>query len=219
MMRTAACVALLAVGPWGCRTEAQSRVDGIARPIATVVVVPVGDTSVGGAMRRLASRAGMVFVGQVIRVEHRGGVVEITFKVDEVVQGKVGATYTLREWGGLWIAGQQRYPLGQRAMFFLRTPTDSGLSSPVDGMDGVVPVVPMGGHAAPLLDVRRLATRVQRAVGEPMRGEAVALTDAVTAVRGGAQEPSLQRLPSGWLPKPVGRPVPVLELGVSDVAR
>jgi hypothetical protein len=155
----------------------------------------------------MASRAGLVFVGQVNRIERKGGVVEVTFGVDQVVLGSAGATYTLREWGGLWVAGEQRYQLGQRAMVFLHAASAAGLSSPVDGMEGVVPVVPMGADAAPLLDVRRLAARVQRLQGHPMEGEAVALADAAAVVShwrsGGVAEPEKRTLPAGWKPAPV----------------
>jgi hypothetical protein len=33
------------------------------------------------------------------------GVVEITFAVEDAVRGVSGSTYTLREWAGLWPAG------------------------------------------------------------------------------------------------------------------
>jgi hypothetical protein len=162
---------------------------------------------VGVVLRNLASRAGVVFVGQVMRIEHKTGTVEIVFQVQQPVLGSAGATYTLREWGGLWAAGQQRYRLGERAMVFLRGPGNSangsGLGSPVDGMDGVVPVVVQGANAAALLDVRRLAARVLRAQGAPIadaeRG-AISVTDGATVA-------------AGWknveTPEPVRRPLPV----------
>jgi hypothetical protein len=161
--------------------------------------MPTGvvDSTVGDALRSLAARAGVVFVGQVTRIERKGGVVEISFAVQQAVAGRVGAIYKLREWGGLWAGGQARYRVGQRAMFFLRAPhgganVGAGLSSPVDGMDGVVPLVPMGADAVPLLDVRRLATRVLRARGQPMVGEAVVLQDAARIVSAGKMEPKLE---------------------------
>lgn len=174
------------------------------------------DASVGEAMRSLASRSGVVFVGQVAAVKPHGGVVDVIFRVERAVQGSPGAVYTLREWAGLWSAGQQRYAPGERALLFLQAPSAAGLSSPVDSMDGVVPLVPMGADAAPLLDVRRLAARVHRAVGEPMRGEAVYLSDAVTAMRSSA-EPAPHSLPSAW-PQP-SRPLAIARAGVVDDAR
>lgn len=213
MVRGAAVV----VGMCLCVSGMAQRVEArIARPEA--VGAPQVDASLGAALRSLTSRAGVVFVGQVTAVQRVGGVVEVMFRVDEAVQGPVGATYTLREWAGLWSAGQPRYQVGQRAMVFLLPPNGAGLSSPVDGMEGVVPVVPMGADAAPLLDVRRLATRVQRAVGSPLVGEAVALPDAVTAMRS-TVEPPLRRLPAGWVPQTVRVPVPFVQYGAGDASR
>ena len=105
-------------------------------------------------------------------------------------------------------------------MFFLHAPARSGnsgagLSSAVDGMMGVAPVVPMGGNAAALLDVRWLATRVRRAVGAPLLGAAlpgaagvsgvseggIVVADGVAVVRnwqvGSVAEPRGVRLPEG----------------------
>lgn len=149
-------------------------------------VESVPATSVGGVLRGLASRAGVVFVGQVQSIKPEGGVVVVTFQVQKAVLGVVGGTYVMREWAGRWTGGQQRYQVGQRAMFFLHAPSAAGLSSPVDGMMGVVPVVPMGANADALLDVRWLASRVRRSVGSPMVGTdtgAVALADAVTVTK------------------------------------
>ncbi len=178
------------------------------------------DTSLGDALRSLTARAGVVFAGQVIAVKRLGGVVEITFRVDEAVVGDVSASYTLREWGGLWTGGRERYRVGQRAMFFLHAAKATGggragFGSPVDGMDGVVPLVPMGADAPALLDVRRLATRVLRAQGQPMQGDAIAMPDAVRVIAaaravvpaGGEFEPVRLRLPQGVVP---------VESGVSD---
>jgi hypothetical protein len=89
--------------------------------------------------------------------------------------------------------------VGQRAMFFLHAPSAAGLSTPVDGMEGIVPVIATGADQAPLLDVRRLAGRVQRAPGQPLdtaeRG-AVALSDARSIVAGWRSvQPEPRRLP------------------------
>jgi hypothetical protein len=139
------------------------------------------DTSVGAALQNLASRAGVAFIGRVAKIKRDGSVVDVTFLVEEPLVGNVGATYTLREWAGLWPQGESRYTLGQRVAIFLHAPGKSGLSSPVDGMEGIVPVVQESAEQAPLLDVRRLAARVQRSVGEPLADEsngAIAVADA-----------------------------------------
>lgn len=168
------------------------------------------DTTVGDALRSLAARAGVVFAGQVVDVKRHGDVVEVSFRVEQAVAGDVSATYTLREWAGLWAGGQQRYQVGQRAMFFLHTPQrlpngGVGFGSPVDGMDGMVPMIPMGADAPALLDVRRLSARVLRAQGQRMAGEAVAMPDVVRvvaaqragAIHEAAAEPVAMLLPAG----------------------
>ena len=179
-------------------------------------------TSMGAELRGLASRADVVFVGQVEKIEPKGGVVEITFAVEQPVQGVVGGSYVMREWAG----GPQRFVAGERAMFFLhaaKVAADGsvGLSSPVDGMMGVVPVVPMGAQGKTLLDVRWLAARVKRKMGEPMAeaGDgAIAVGDAVTVTRSWqtdrALEPKSVRLPEGAVPVKVQPDV--MAEGVSD---
>jgi hypothetical protein len=123
------------------------------------------------------------------------------------VLGSVGEVYTVREWAGLWAGGQQRYTVGQRAMFFFHAPGAGGLSSPVDGMEGVVPLVPMGASAEPVLDVRRLAARVVRARGAALEGDgAASLADAVAVARqwrSRAAEPGRMALPAAMQPRPV----------------
>jgi hypothetical protein len=168
------------------------------------------DTSVGAALRSLASRAGVVFVGQVTAIVPQGGVVEVRFAVEQPVLGAVGATYSMREWAGLWAGGQPRYRVGQRAMFFLHAPGAAGLSSPVDGMEGVVPVLASDGGAA--LDVRWLAARVLRATGAPMadaENGAVALSEARSVVAGWkTSELEPKRLPLPVEMRPVAVAVP-----------
>jgi hypothetical protein len=166
----------------------------------------VPETSVGIVLRNLAARAGVVFVGQVVRIEHETGTVEVVFQVDQPVLGAVGATYTLREWNGLWSGGQQRFRLGERAMLFLHRPKGqaAGLGSPVDGMEGVVPVVVQGANAAALLDVRWLAARVRRPLGAPIADAAdgaIALSDATALVQQWQQNDWVEPLPR---PLPAG---------------
>ena len=126
--------------------------------------------------------------------------VEITFGVDQVVMGSAGVSYTLREWGGFWVATEP-YHLGERALVFLPPVVGSGygLSSPVNGSVGVIPLVPMGVDG-PLLDVRWLASRLQRLQGQSMVGEAIALSDAVSVVsqwKTPGIEPSMRRVAGG----------------------
>jgi hypothetical protein len=76
------------------------------------------------------------------------GWVEVEFRVEEAIRGcMAGATYQLREWAGLWAGGVHRYRVGQRLLMMLHTPGASGLSSPVGGQDGAIPIT--GSGAAP----------------------------------------------------------------------
>jgi hypothetical protein len=173
--------------------------------IAETVIPPPTEApaaDVPSVMRSLASRAGVIFVGQVEKIQPNGGVMDIVFSVQRRVSGELGDTYTLREWSGRWSGGQQRYHVGERAMIFLYPPNAAGISSPVDGMAGVVPLIPMGADAEPLLDVRFLAARVERPVGAPIADSdfgAIALGDALAIVGGSDQEP---------VPRPVRLPLP-----------
>ncbi|MDE1163004.1 MAG: hypothetical protein PW792_13815 [Acidobacteriaceae bacterium] len=147
---------------------------GIGLLGVAVAAAGAQDVSVGAALRSLASRAENAFVGQVVSITRKGGVVEVVFRVDQNVMGNgTGATFTLREWAGLWPVGMQRYWVGERAMVFVQAASAAGLSSPVDGAEGVVPVVMAGDGSAPQVDVRRLATRVQRSLETPLASVAV----------------------------------------------
>lgn len=201
---------------------------GILRALATVTLAGgcagagaqtagAPDTSIGGALRNLASRAQDVFVGQVAAINRKGGTVEVQFRVDQTVAGAAGGVYTLREWAGLWPPGQHRYFVGQRALVFMHKAGAAGLSTPVDGAEGLVPVMVQGVGAAPLLDVRRLSARVQRSTTAPLDGVetgAIALSDATGIVANWRKpvfrEPVRRPLPVGYrpAPPPVGyRPV------------
>jgi hypothetical protein len=157
----------------------------LAATVSAPAQVPAPDATVGAALRSLASHSGTAYLGQVTHIERTGGVVEIVFRVDQPLLGAPGSTYTLREWAGLWPPGQHRYVAGQRVLIFLHTATGSSLTSPVDGMEGVVPVIPQGTHAAPLLDVRRLDARLQRDRNQPLpslASSAIAIPDATSLI-------------------------------------
>jgi len=177
--------------------------------MAALAEVAMPDVTVGGALRNLASRSGVAFVGRVLKINRGTGVVDVVFQVEKPILGQVGETYTLHEWAGLWAAGQYRYSVGQRVAIFLHTPGKAGLSSPVDGMEGILPVVQESADSEPLVDVRRLATRVQRNVGEPIvdaANGAMLLTDAAETIANWNQP---------LRPEPVRRPLPI---GIEPVA-
>ena len=179
------------------------------------------DASVTAALGNLSARAATVFVGQVTAIRRESGIVEVVFRVDTPVLGQAGTTYTLREWAGMWPPGMSRYRVGEHALVFLHGTSSAGLSSAVDGGEGVVPVM-ADADGTVLLDVRRLATRVARPVGQPLvDGDgAMALKDALAVIesRGAATVRPVRRpLPPAVTPVvPVGtanslKPLPIVE--------
>ncbi len=122
----------------------------------------------------MASRASVMFVGTVTSVRWMGGgqdaaagVVAVDFLVEEGIVGPpAGTRYGLREWAGLW-RDAPRYRVGQRRLMLLHAPGPGGLSSPVDGLDGAIPVT---GGAELRADLRWVQAKQLRAVtlaGEP----------------------------------------------------
>ncbi len=98
-------------------------------------------------LRQMTGEAAVIFTGTVLSVrqgEPSGGspgVVEIDFAVARALRGCAsGQVYTLREWGGLWEGTQPRYKQGQTFLMLLHAPSASGLSSPVHGLDGAIPI-------------------------------------------------------------------------------
>ncbi len=99
------------------------------------------------ALHQLSDAAGVIFTGEVTAIRHlsgdkrSSGVVEVDFRIDQAIRGCTsGSTYTLREWAGLWSGGDERYRIGQRLLMLLHAPGPGGMSSPVGGMDGAIPI-------------------------------------------------------------------------------
>jgi hypothetical protein len=140
--------------------------------------------AIEAALHAMAQQAAVIFAGQVVAVRRQDGVngatgvVEIDFAVDDAVRGVSGSAYLLREWAGLWTGGDQPFRVGQRFLILLHAPSAAGLSSPVGGMDGAIPIRGsvlaglqagrLAGNAAPAdgrtVDLRWVATRVVRPV-------------------------------------------------------
>ena len=136
--------------------------------------------TVESALHGMSDRADVIFVGTVAavhRTEPSGvapGFVEVRFVVDQAIRGCSGSAYTLREWAGLWSANDARYHPGQRLLMLLHAPGATGLSSPVDGMDGAVPLRASGAGvspsstsqaaAEPVADLRWVGAKVSRSV-------------------------------------------------------
>jgi hypothetical protein len=138
------------------------------------------DTTVEDALHHMSDQAGIVFLGEVIAIRHRegdngaSGLVEVEFRIDQAVRGcTTGGTYVLREWAGLWSGGDQRYRIGQRLLMLLHTPGAAGVTSPVGGMAGAIPIrgsasaIRASGAAStattpPVADLRWVGTRILR---------------------------------------------------------
>jgi len=144
-------------------------------------VAPIGQPETAlDVLHQLSDAADVIFAGQVLTIhrpngaEWGPGVVEIEFRIDQAVRGcSAGSPYILREWGGLWAGGGQRYRVGQRFLMLLHAPSDAGMSSPVGGLDGAIPIR-QGGPATgpvdsstapqPFVDLRWFGARLTRAV-------------------------------------------------------
>jgi hypothetical protein len=94
------------------------------------------------ALAQLTREAGLIFSGTVLSVTRdpaqNGAVpsVRTTFKIEQGLRGvRTGEVLTIREWAGLWEAGE-RYRPGQRVFLFLYAASKLGLTSPVGGAAG-----------------------------------------------------------------------------------
>ncbi len=119
-------------------------------PVPAVVAVP---EATAAALQGLASQAEVIFLGRVVAVDrHDGsGFVDVTFAIETAIRGcGAGSKYTLREWAGLWQSWPDRYEVGQRRLMLLTARGPSGMSSPVGGMSGIIPVV--GTRQPPLMN-------------------------------------------------------------------
>ena len=125
------------------------------------LVLPCGaqiQAPVGTELQLMASHAAVIFSGQVVAVSRNdsAGFVDVRFRIDAPVRGcpKTG-WYVLREWAGLWTAQPERYRVGQSRLMLLTARGPAGMSSPVGGMDGAIPLVAAG--AAPIADAAGVA--------------------------------------------------------------
>lgn len=160
----------------------------------------VPDVAIAQELHRLSSHAATAFVGQITSIQRKAGLVEVRFRVDQPVRGDVPSRFVLREWAGLWPPESSRYVVGQRVLAFLYGTGRTGLSSPVLGQEGLVPVAVQGADAPALLDIRRLAASVVRSPGTPLPTEANGAIPLDVALRlvtgsGPVDETALGRCP------------------------
>jgi hypothetical protein len=127
-------------------------------------------------LHQLSDKAEVIFAGQVMAIRRpNANVVEVEFRVDQAIRGCTGGTpYILREWAGLWEGDTLRYRVGQELLMLLHAPSAAGMSSPVGGLDGAIPIrqggagMPVADAATPrqppYVDLRWLGARLPRAV-------------------------------------------------------
>src|ERR1700730_4877596 len=139
-------------------------------------------------LHQFSDKADVIFAGQVLAIRRtNNGVVEVEFRVDQAIRGcTTGTPYILREWAGLWAGDSQRYRVGQRLLMLLHAPSAAGMSSPVGGLDGAIPIRQGGAAMAPgddgatpsqppYVDLRWLGAKLPHAVSyrsEPVRAAA-----------------------------------------------
>ncbi len=174
----------LTSAPWpGVCAAAQSlsSTKVAAKPDLGVSAPPAGASAV---LVDLASRAAVIFSGQVLAITPFKGVVDIRFQVETPIRNcPQNGDYVLREWAGLWTAHRNRYRVGQHVLLFLTARGAAGLSAPVDVNDGIVPLVatapqpimdasgmvPADAASAGLMvDLRWLQARVARTSAAPV---------------------------------------------------
>lgn len=124
--------------------RAQSTFPANSSPAAT-------PQTVEDLLHQMSDQADIIFVGQVVAIHPHDeggatlGFIEIDFSVTQAIRGcPSGGTYILREWAGLWAGNAHRYHAGQRLLMMLHEPGPSGMSSPVGGMDGAIPLHEVG---------------------------------------------------------------------------
>jgi hypothetical protein len=151
-----------------------------ARPALTQVAAAgpvVQPQTVVDILHQLSDKAEIVFAGQVLAIRRPSdGLVEVELRVDQAIRGcTTGTPYILREWAGLWAGDNQRYHVGERLLMLLHAPSAAGMSSPVGGLDGAIPIREGGAAMAseddlgtpqqpPYVDLRWLGARLHQAV-------------------------------------------------------
>jgi hypothetical protein len=94
------------------------------------------------SLTQLTSKAGFIFSGRVLRVEHpaplpdRVPVMQVTLQVEQGLRGtRRGQTFILTQWAGAWDSSPRFRP-GQRLLLFLYPRSPTGLTSVVSGRLG-----------------------------------------------------------------------------------
>jgi hypothetical protein len=123
--------------------------------------LPAPPATTEDALRQMLDQSGAVFTGQVTAVRHVAALTEIDFAIDDAILGVApNSIYTLREWTGVSPTTATQFAIGRRYLMFLHAPGPGGLSSPVGGPDGAIPILPGNQAASPTTpDVPGLAAQ------------------------------------------------------------
>ena len=128
-------------------------------------------------LQMMAGHAAVIFTGQVVDIAHNDGAgfVDIRFHIAQSLRGAPkSGSYVLREWAGLWTANPDRYHVGERKLMLLPARGPGGMSSPIGGIDGAIPILATGSAPAPntvdtasasatfAVDLRWIQARAQR---------------------------------------------------------
>ena len=171
-------------------------------PPATLSAASPFPAGVDAVLLGMSKQAGVIFAGHVIAVDRSdpSGFVDIHFRIDEPVRGcpRTGV-YVLREWAGRWIGHPERYRVGQRWLMLLTPRGPSGMSSPVFGSDGAVPIIAsapqpiLGSSGVPpedpgvapdsAVDLRLLQARVVRAPAAFIQGSTEGVARPIAPLR------------------------------------
>jgi hypothetical protein len=125
---------------------------GVGRTQSAPAISP--ETETDAELHAMSRMAAVIFTGRVVALRRAEasngatGVVEIEFAVEDAICGVSGGSYVLREWAGAWTAGNEPLRPGHRYLMLLHAPGRAGLSSPVGGADGAIPI--RGGEPAGL---------------------------------------------------------------------
>jgi len=113
----------------------------------------LADADTTAELLDMAGRAGVIFAGHVVSITRNdaAGFVDVSFAIDQPVSGcPPTGEYDVREWVGLWAGHASRYQVGQRFLMMMHLPGPSGMSAPVGGLNGAIPLLASG--AGPVMD-------------------------------------------------------------------
>jgi hypothetical protein len=163
---------------------------------------PVVPAAARVVLQGLAARAGVIFAGHVLEVTRTDGAgyVDVVFAVDRAVLGCAGSKrYVLREWAGLWAEAPERYGVGERLLMILAARGPSGMSAPVGGMAGRIPLV--GLRQGPVMrgGVVPTDSAAEDGVEEAVDLRWVEAASARSAASGAKARSEVAKAGGGWL--------------------